>query len=212
MLRTQTFLENQLFYDTSFAAEDFELWSRVLDYGEINNLPEVLGYYREDGKSITTVKKDQLIIQQGKIVAATLQRNFDIRLSAEQVNYFIGWVNPFFDEQYGIKAENRLSAWEDLRQVLTLIYQRNQERHYYDEKALLQTLAAEWATLRYCTPFELPKKKVSCISQVFAVQSQWQVFLKRASCFCKNYQGFQRKCWKIKTLLDKRRVCREKGE
>lgn len=50
MLRTASLIEHNLFYDPAYAAEDFELWTRVLDVGDIANIPEVLGYYREDGK------------------------------------------------------------------------------------------------------------------------------------------------------------------
>lgn len=204
MLRKEVFLKNALFYNTDYAAEDFELWTRALDYGEIANLPEVLGYYREDGKSITTAKKEELIIQQGEIVAASLKRNLGIDLSPKQTTYFIGWVNPFFNERYGIPSEDRETAWRDLQTVLTQIYMRNQEKPYYDEKALLNALAAEWVALRYNAPFELPQKDISALEQVFAKRKRGQILLRRMLSFCRNYKGLRRKCQKLKSLLEKR--------
>lgn len=95
MLRRTALIAHDLFYDPAFAAEDFELWTRVLNVGDIANLPEVLGYYREDGRSITAAKKEKLIRQNGEIVAASLQRNLGIVLTESQKQYFTGWTNPF---------------------------------------------------------------------------------------------------------------------
>ncbi len=201
MLRKKVFLDNQLFYNPAFAAEDFELWTRVLTHGEIENIPETLGYYREDGRSITTVKKEQLIIQQGRIVAATLNRNLGIELSPKQEMYFWGWINPFFDIRYGIQSEERQEAWCNLRRLLTQIYQRNLERQYYDDKALLQTLAAEWSTLRYNAPFDLPKEPIANLDEVFVSQKRGLVLLRKVRSFCENYQGIQRKYWKLRSVL-----------
>ena len=212
MLRRDVFLRNNLFYDSSFAAEDFELWTRVLDYGEISNLPEILGYYREDGRSITTAKKDWLIVQQSEIVAATLKRNLNIELTPTQTVYFRGWVNPFFDAQYGVPKGERGSAWQDLRRILTQIYERNREAGYYDEKALLKALAAEWAVLRYNAPFELPRKEISTLEHVFVEHKQFQVLLRKTLSFCRNYRGIKRKYWKLKSLLDRRQRNRHRGE
>lgn len=212
MLRKEVFLRNALFYRTDYAAEDFELWTRALDYGEITNLPEVLGYYREDGKSITSTKKERLIVQQGEIVAATLNRNLNIRLSKKQIRYFIGWVNPFFDERHGISKDAREDAWHDLKQVLTSIYQRNQEVRYYEENALLCTLRAEWAVLRYNAPFALLEQEITDLSQVFTEQSGMEVMLQKLKSFCKNYRGIRRKYWKLKSLLSRRQVNRGRGE
>lgn len=212
MLRRDVFLGNSLFYDDSFAAEDFELWTRVLDHGEISNLPEVLGYYREDGRSITTAKKEQLIVQQGEIVAATLKRNLNIELTPAQTMYFRGWINPFFDTQYGPPIEERESAWRDLSRILAQIYERNREAGYYDEKALLKALAAEWAVLRYNAPFELPREEIPTLESVFVGQKRSQVLLRKALSFCRNYRGIRRKYWKLKSLLDRRQKNRHRGE
>ena len=208
MLRKKVFLENQLLYNPEFAAEDFELWTRVLNHGEIVNLPEVLGYYREDGKSITSIKKEQLVVQQGDIVATTLKRNLNIQLTPKQTRYFIGWVNPFFDARYGVPREEREEAWRDLKQILTLIYQRNKEVRYYEERALLRTLDAEWAVLRYNAPFELPEKEVSGLEQIFRKRSRSTILRQKLRSFCRNYKGLQRKYWKIKLLLDRRHTKR----
>ena len=197
MLRKNIFLDNQLFYDGHFAAEDYELWTRVLKFGEIRNIQEVLGYYREDGKSITSEKKQQLISQNAEIVAASLRRNLGIELTERQKCYFTGWTNPFFQLHGGIKSRVRQAAWLDLRELLLKIVQKNREVRYYDEQCLLKTLAAEWGRLRYNLPFLLPKETVS-LSYVFRKRNVFSVMAQKINCFCKNYKGIKRKYYKIK--------------
>lgn len=202
MLRREVFIKYSLFYSSDYAAEDFELWTRVLDYGEIANLPEILGYYRDDGRSITSTKKERLIVQHGDIVASTLKRSLNIRLTPKQTRYFIGWINPFFNERYGVSQEEREEAWHDLKQILTLIYQRNRQVQYYGEQELLRTLEAQWAVLRYNAPFELPEREVPDLNQVFRKRSRSEIFRRKLISFCRNYKGFRRKYWKIKSLLN----------
>ncbi len=201
MLRKQVFCENNLFYDPNYAAEDFELWSRAIGYGEITNMPEVLGYYREHDCSITTAKKDQLVFQQGEIVAKTIERYFGIALSPTQMRYFSGWTNPFFDARQGITKKERKSAWSDLMSILSLIYQRNQVVQFCGEQELACTLRAEWVALRYNAPFELEEKSITDIRQIFAKKRRSQILLQKLRGFCKNYRGFRRKYWKIKSVL-----------
>lgn len=197
MLRKDVFLNNQLFYDDRFAAEDYELWTRVLKFGEIRNIQEILGYYREDGESITSEKKHQLIGQNGEIVAASLKRNLGIELTECQKGYFTGWTNPFFQLHGRSEFLNRQAAWSDLRDLLLKIIEKNRKVHYYDEQCLLKAVDAEWGRLRYNLPFLLPKQTVS-LSYVFRRRNIFLVMIQKVHCFCKNYKGIKRKYYKIK--------------
>ena len=40
-------------------AEDFDLWSRLAEHGDVVNLPEVLGKYRVHGESVTTTREQE---------------------------------------------------------------------------------------------------------------------------------------------------------
>lgn len=196
MLRKKTFLENHLFYDGHFAAEDFELWTRVVDYGGIANLPEVLTWYREDGKGITDAKKRRLIEQNGEIVAATLQRNLKIELTNERKGYFTGWSNPFPT----MPAAERKEKWEDLRDLLYSICVRNRKAGYYDEEALLRAVEAEWERLRYNVPFELPNGEIS-LERLFRKRSGLSALAQKGRSFCRNYRGIYRKYRKLRRML-----------
>lgn len=200
MLRTAALVDHNLFYNPAYAAEDFELWTRVLDVGDIANIPEVLGYYREDGKSITTAKKEQLIRQNGEIVAASLKRNLGIILSENQKQYFTGWTNPFYQKKGRVPADERGEAWSDLRAVLLNIYRSNQKAGYYCQAALLKTLRAEWTRLRYQMPFLLPKQEVSP-EYLFQKISTLEVIIQKGKSFQRNYRGIYRKYRKIRSVL-----------
>lgn len=202
MLRKTALIEHNLFYNPAFAAEDFELWTRVLDVGDIANLPEILGYYREDGKSITTAKKENLIRQNGEIVAATLSRNLQIVLSDSQKQYFTGWTNPFYEKGMSVCIGEREEAWRDLRMLFLNIYQTNQKIGYYCDVALLKILRAEWVRLRYRLPFSLPDQEVSpdCL---FQKVNCLKVMMWKIMSFQKNYRGIYRKYRKIRSALQR---------
>lgn len=192
MLRKDVFLQNHLFYNSDYAAEDFELWTRVLDFGEITNLSQILGYYREDGESITSQKKEVLNRQQSKIIAATLRRNLQIELSQQQQAYFAEGENFFFKKKGKISQKGRKEAWMDLQELLIRIYYANQKIQYYDEGALLKALDAEWGALRYHIPFILPVRKIT-LQTLFRKRSYFEVIYIKIKNFCKNYRGIRRK-------------------
>jgi hypothetical protein len=55
MIRRETFVGNNLFYDGRYLAEDYELWARVVAFTGFTNIPEILGEYRIGKNNITSV-------------------------------------------------------------------------------------------------------------------------------------------------------------
>jgi glycosyltransferase involved in cell wall biosynthesis len=200
MLRKAVFLENNLLYDKSFEAEDFELWTRVLDYGNIENIPEILGYYRDYDGGITKVKMDRLIREHGEIVASTLKRNLRIELNPEQKKLFPGWVSPFHDPRSGISPEEKSSAIENLEKLFKEILATNHAIGYYNEDALKRTIAAEWAALRYRMPYAISKGQVSD-NQLFRKRSRFELLFFRTKRFFSEYRELRQKYIAIKRKL-----------
>lgn len=59
MMRTSVLRKYQLYYDPEYQhAEDYELWSRMIRYTEIQNLPDILLDYRWHGENISAKKSD----------------------------------------------------------------------------------------------------------------------------------------------------------
>lgn len=167
MFRRRLFVENDLFYSSEYLAEDFELWTRVLDYGDIANIPEILGYYRHED-NITTAKRDLLVFDEMKIVAKTLKKNLNLVLSDEQKKFFVGYTNPFFDKvQFPEIVSDKESYYSLLKNTLMDIYNANNDLNYYDKRALLNTLYAEWRHLRYDMPFFVVEINGSDINRIF---------------------------------------------
>lgn len=200
MLRKDFFKTHDLRYDGRYAAEDFELWTRVLDHGEIANIPEVLGYYRDSGQSITNKKLQMLIRQHGQIVAATMSRTLQIHLTESQKEYFAGWINPFYGPKDSRLRQKRQEGWRDLRQLLTAVWERNLAVRAYDGQALLRAIRKEWLSLRYRIPFQASVGNVTQ-ENLFRSVPWWSVAFLRAGNFLRNYRGLRRKVWKLKSKL-----------
>ena len=79
IIRKKIILENELFYDADYKhAEDYELWSRVVDYTNLANLPEVILKYRLSDTSVTYLaensKDDKRYQTIKKIFSKTLEK------------------------------------------------------------------------------------------------------------------------------------------
>lgn len=200
MLRKNVFVENNLYYDYRYAAEDFELWTRALNYGDICNIPKILGYYRFEGQNITIAKMQNLKKQNGQIAAKTLKNELDIVLSDTQSSYFTGWSNPFYEEERFKDKKIRQRGFDDLKNILTQIETANEKLKAYDQVSLCKVLQAEWLRLRYRIGFYIPKKannKAKLFQEISAVH--WGILKARA--ICANYPGFKRKFVKVYCIL-----------
>lgn len=59
MLRAQTLKEFSLFYDVSKEpSEDYDLWVRLLNYGELYNLPQILLQYRVHDTQVSILRQN----------------------------------------------------------------------------------------------------------------------------------------------------------
>ena len=142
MLRKETFIENNLFYDPSYSAEDYELWSRAIRYTKIINIPQILGYYSEM-IGITSSKLDILSKENGKIVANNLQFFFDINLDEEQKSLFSQWNYSLKDDD---EKEKKLDEFE---KILRMIWDKNKAMGKFDNDSLLESIATVWYKSKY---------------------------------------------------------------
>lgn len=137
ILRKKIILEQNLFYDNQYYAEDYELWLRAINYTEFHTIPEVLGMYRVSGDSITDQKKEKLNTESGELVLRILKENLNLLLAKEDAVYFQGWENPYLDSSLRLKHSC-------FKEKLIAIYDANQKNHYYSEDSLLYSFALKW--------------------------------------------------------------------
>lgn len=141
MLRRRVFLDNNLFYNPDAQAEDFELWTRAMDFMEIANIPEVLGEYNETS-GITSGKIGLLAEESGQITARTLKRVLNMDLPAYECRLLNGWLNPISN------GSDREAQLERLKEIFTQIWERNEGVRFFDSQQLLKVLAAKWQWIK----------------------------------------------------------------
>lgn len=171
MLRKQVFIENSLFYDSKYFAEDYELWMRTLKYGNITNLPEVLGEYRWGVENITKSKKKQLAKESGELVARNLMEHLQLELAEKETFLMNGWSNPCFG------LVKRWSNLKKIKKILQNVYDQNQKIAYVNKECLLQIIGAKWRWDKYYEPITNGKKEKS-VEEIFAYKG-YGVFVQR---------------------------------
>jgi glycosyltransferase, family 2 len=193
MLRKSIFIDNELFYDNNFLAEDFELWSRVIEFGDIANIPEVLGEYRVGEDNITLEKKSRLHLESGRIVAKTLKRTIGLELSEEESTLFNNWKNDYFEIK---DLKEKRKEYSFLKENLEKIYYKNQKIGFFDEDALLRSIRAKWAWARGGEPFNRMVDVVGGIESIF--RTRYPIpYINRFYYFWKENKGVKAKLKKI---------------
>lgn len=189
MLRRETIVTNNLWYDKSFLAEDFELWTRVIRVGKIANIPQVLGEYRWGDGNITKDKINRLHDESGNIVARNLELNLKLKLNDSEQAYFRNWHNPLDD------FEDKNVFLKKMEQLLRRIYEKNNEEQYYDQQALLNAISTKWRWVKYNDPFN-KIVYVRDINHVFRRAFRIKL-INRIYYFCLNNKGIKLKLKKI---------------
>lgn len=177
MLRKEAFVKNNLFYDSHAIAEDFELWTRAMQYMKFVNIPEVLGDYCEDG-GITHSKYQAINTESGEITARTLKQYLNIDVPKYQYALLNSWDNDYYNE-------NKQEKLNQLEAIFREIWERNEELHYFDRNALLQTLAKKWHWTKERIDWRTERYKVSCIDEVFK-ENKVKLVIRRYRNFIRN--------------------------
>lgn len=193
MLRRDVFIENHLFYNNNFLAEDFELWTRTIAVTKIANIPEVLGEYRWDGENITASKKDKLCLESGHIVALSLKRFLNIEISVEQELLLCGWDSVYEQEKNKRKRSEML---QQLETILRLIYNTNQSVGFFDASYLLNTISSKWNWAKFNMDWKNSDHNVFTLDEVFDVNYH-EVFSTRLKRFYKENPTFSKRIKKI---------------
>lgn len=178
MLRKDVLIKNDLFYDSNYLAEDFELWTRAVSVTDIINIPEVLGKYRWGDDNITATKKSKLSLENAVIVANSLKRNLEIDIPKDKYILLEGWRNPFKEEKDKVL---RRQMYRDFEELLADIYYQNKRIKFYDEYALLNIIAAKWRNVRYLEPRNV-KRNINSYEEIFN-----KFYIPNFKMICKQY-------------------------
>ena len=200
MMRRQFLLDNDLFYNGDYLAEDYELWNRVVSKGKICNLQEVLGRYLEGDDNITCAKLRDLGSEQASISRRILESHLGMEVSDRECVLLRGWCsNP-----RGMMSEFAASekdALEGIRGFYRRILDGNGNTEYYSESALLGAMEAKLYNLIYNVPFFVPDKSAKNLDEMFSKLSRGHALMRRWKSFSSNNPTFSMKLKKMGTIL-----------
>lgn len=193
MLRKSMFVENKLEYNPISKAEDFELWSRAIGVMRIVNIPEILGDYNESG-GITGGKFKAIYNESGEIAARTIERYLGVHVPEDKIYLLNTWDN----RQY--KSNNRERMLSDLEGILREIYIQNRKEHFYDDKALLQTISKFWHWVRDDMDWVKYSYHLAGIDDAFKT-SRWLILKRKYNNFLNNQPDTKSRIGRIKDIV-----------
>ena len=140
MIRKDLFLNNNLFYDNTKKAEDYELWTRAINKFKFHNLKEVLGEYRIGADNITKNKFNALSAESAEIASNNLSKYLHVDVPKMHVPFLTGWENRFEE----VDGDERKSALKVEESVLREMARNNLEYKEYKDSSLLMTINRRW--------------------------------------------------------------------
>ena len=140
MIRRDLFLNNNLFYDNTKKAEDYELWTRAINKFKFHNLKEVLGEYRIGADNITKNKFNALSAESAEIASNNLSKYLHVDVPKMHVPFLTGWENRFEE----VDGDERKSALKVEESVLREMARNNLEYKEYKDSSLLMTINRRW--------------------------------------------------------------------
>lgn len=144
MMRKDYFIKNSLYYDGNYIhAEDYELWSRCIQYFPMANIPEILYYVRIHMGRITVVYRD-IQVKNGNVVRLNQLNNLGIDPTPEEAEIH----KTIFNFETRVNRNNIKLAviW------LQTLREANSKRNFYLEPLFTKWLASLWKDLLLVSP------------------------------------------------------------
>lgn len=164
MLRRSVFVDNNLFYDASCAAEDYELWTRAVYKTKFANLPEVLGGYRVGDTNITAKKIELLSEESAQICARLLHKHLDIKVSEEHLPFLSSWINEFNNIHNPQRLQKQLVMEKKL---LCLMWNQNEKLKVYEQSAFLYVINKRWRWVTNTWTYGTPLGEIFELDELF---------------------------------------------
>lgn len=140
MIRKDLFLDNNLFYDNTKKAEDYELWTRAVHKFKFHNLKEVLGEYRIGSDNITKNKFNALSAESAEIASNNLSKYLHVEVPKIHIPFLTGWENRFEE----VDSDKRRSALKEEESILREMAKNNLEYKEYKDSSLLIAINRRW--------------------------------------------------------------------
>lgn len=137
MIRRDVIERNKLFYDPAYFTEDYELWSRVIKYTKIANIPEYLLRYRTSSTNVTINNSEKVHESHISIMKKQFMEYLDLNLNNDElqiINKRIDVVEHSYNRNEAMRF--RLSVYEK-------IINANSKTGFYNQEQLVRYLGKE---------------------------------------------------------------------
>lgn len=144
IFRKEYFNKFNLRYDTNYFTEDYELWSRAIQFFPISNIKEVLLKYRANEQGLTNGQKNEMEIHNShkKVMRNQFQKYLELDLSDNELEVFQGRKNIMY-------GRSNIQAINDLKtKLFSKIIKNNSRIKFYNEKKLKIVLNVEHGNKR----------------------------------------------------------------
>lgn len=157
-IRQSVLIQHQLRYNEQLEpTEDYDLWTRILEIGKIENLPEVLLLYRKHSEQESITKYNRLLTAAVEIRERQLKK----LLTFEKKNYSVLFAIDVLTKQALVIDTGSIKK---IVQLLTDMHKNNLIKKMYDDSLLCNFLREIW--LFYIPQFNDPRlQDIKLLSQ-----------------------------------------------
>ena len=166
MFKKKAFIDNNLLYDKSKQAEDYELWTRAIHKIRFHNIPIVLGEYRVGNDNITKAKLQALSKESGEIAYKNITEYLKVNIPKEHIKYLSGWINEFNN----IDNDELYKKHIDIeKNIIIQMYNNNLNLKEYNNKDLLITINKRWSQVINKKPISVDFNTVTSVEDLISL-------------------------------------------
>ena len=139
MMRKDLIVKYNLYYDSNYFTEDYELWSRAIKYFPIANINQILLLYRAGKEDALTNSINDEKIQNShlKIMSNQFKEYLGCEMSYDELQLLQGrkWISENFN--------NFKALDEKLDKTIEKVINLNKEKHFYNQSTLVEVIYQE---------------------------------------------------------------------
>lgn len=138
-IRESIFDKYNLRYNESFTvAQDYELWSRIMEYGKLENLPEVLLEYRRHNEQISSVQIEKQKEAVDAVRSAQLRKLIDFTDKRYTESFTLKIIQQ---EAFGVTSDDMVL----ISLLIEDLWNANESKKIYSRELFMEFLHNIWA-------------------------------------------------------------------
>lgn len=136
IIRKKIMTENNIYYDPLFfAAQDYDIFSKLASVCKLANIPEILLKYRSHSESVTSKRSKVQFLNSSKIIFDQFL-SIGIKLNNDEINSFVMFCNSKFNFDFNTIC--------NIEELLIRIIRANEYSQYLNPEFLKLFLCDKW--------------------------------------------------------------------